>query len=155
MILASTLLYFHDIVTLPDASLKDWIPRFGVVELLTNEDGSVLGFNTYRTFLFTFSMQLMAQIAWVGWLRDADFKLYKPFLLVPLGLSLHQLIITCLDKSDTYLNKPDFKLLMILGLGVIIGVFYYFKNDSLLNHKKSVPGIARGIGPTKRQPKQI
>ncbi len=128
---ASTFLYLHDILTLPGVGLRQWVPEVGMVEFLTTPEGTVLGFNTYRTFLLTFFIQLMAQIAWLGWLRDADFKLYKPFLVVPLGFSMHQLVITLLDKGDIYLNKPDFKLLFILGLGVVVGVFYYFKNEAL------------------------
>lgn len=135
---ASTLIYFHDIVTLRGTGVKDWVPNFGIEEFVTLGEKNVWGFNSYRVLILTLCIQLFGQIPWAGWFMDADYKLYKPFLLVPLGLSFHQLIMTISIKSDTYLNKPDFKLVMILAFGVFVGVLYYFKNKGLPKHIKSI-----------------
>lgn len=149
LIFASTLIYFHDIITLPRVGTKDWVPNLGIVDFLTTSEGSILGFNTYRTFLLTLCLQFFAQLVWLGWLRDADFKSYKPFLIVPLGLSMHQLTMTLLDTSDTYLNKPDFKLVLILGIGVFVGIFYFFHNPNLTgqsnNIKEHIPSNSQSI----------
>jgi len=121
--------YLHDIITVSGKGVTDWVPQLGMVEFLTDtSSGKVWGFNSYRIFLLTISLHVFAQIAWAGWLHDAIYKLYRPFLLVPVGLSLYQIIVMLLDKTDAYLNRPNIKLLMILFLGSIICYFYFFKN---------------------------
>lgn len=120
--------YFHDIITISGKGVKDWTPHLGLIDFLTDNSGKVWGFNSYRVFLLTLSLHVFAQVAWAGWLHDAIYKLYRPFLLVPVGLSLYQIIVMLLDKTNASLNRPDIKLLIILCFGAIICYFYFFKN---------------------------
>ncbi len=127
----STLIYFHDIITLPRIGLKEWVPNLGIESSLTYDTETVWGFSSYRLLILTFFLQVFTQIAWAGWLLDAKYRLYRPFLLVPLGLSLHQIVILMLDKSDTVVNLPDMKLLILLLLGVLAGILFFFNNKGL------------------------
>jgi hypothetical protein len=124
----SVLPYLHDIITMRGEGVKQWIPNIGLEELLTNSNGLVWGFNSYRVFLLSLSLQIFAQIGWAGWLHDSAYKLYRPFLVVPVGLSLYQIVILLFDQTKTYMNRPDIKLLLILGMGAIICYLYFFKN---------------------------
>ena len=127
----STLIYFHDIVTLPRIGLKEWVPNLGIEETLTVGAKNVWGFTSYRAFLLTLCLQIFAHVGWAGWLLDASYKLYRPFILVPLGLGFHQLTITFFDKADSIMNLPDIKLLILLLLGVLVGILFFFNNKGL------------------------
>lgn len=127
----SALIYFHDIITLPRIGLKEWVPNIGIEEALTVGSKNIWGFTSYRAFLLTLCLQIFAHVGWAGWLLDASYKLYRPFLLVPLGLGFHQLTITFFDKADSIMNLPDIKLLILLLLGVLVGILFFFNNKGL------------------------
>lgn len=129
--LASTSPYIHDIITLRGIGVKDWVPQLGIENYLTQSDGYVWGFNSYRVFLLTLSLQIFAQIGWAGWLHDSVYKLYRPFLVVPVALSLYQIVVILLAKTETTLNKPSIKLVFILAIGSVICYFYFFKNKRI------------------------
>jgi len=126
--------YFHDIISISGEGVKDWIPKLGLENLLTDNSGLVWGFNSYRIFLLNLSLQVFAQIGWAGWLHDSKYKLYRPFLIVPVGLSLYQIILILFDQTAAFLNLPDTKLVLILGLGAFICYFYFFNNKGLIYH---------------------
>jgi hypothetical protein len=126
--IASTSPYLHDIITARGIGVKDWIPQLGIENILTDTEGMVWGFGSYRVFLLSLSLQIFAQVAWAGWLHDSAYKLYRPFLVAPVGLSLYQIVVILLDQTDTSINRPDIKLLFIFTIGAIICYFYFFKN---------------------------
>ena len=132
----STLPYLHDIISPRGLGIQSWVPFDGLVGLVELGQRNFLGFTSYRALALTLFVQLLAQSMWAGWWVDAKYSLYKPFLLVPLGLSFFELTVILMVKSDTYLNKPDSKLFLILVLGVCIGLMYYFKNKGLPKHKQ-------------------
>lgn len=152
-LILSTGPYFHDIITIRGEGVRDWMPNFGIEQFLTDSEGYVWGFNSYRVFLLTLSLQVFAQIGWAGWLHDSALKLYRPFLIVPVGLSLYQIIIILFDQTGAYLNRPDIKLLMILGVGSVICYFYYFKNkrldDSLSRAEQTMKHVNKSFKTTK------
>ena len=126
--IASTGPYFHDIITLRGIGIKEWVPQLGIESFLTDSDGYVWGFNSYRIFVYVLVLQLFAQVGWAGWLHDSQYALYRPFLLVPTGLSLYQIVIILMDRTESYFNRPDIKLLLILSTAAVICYFYFFKN---------------------------
>lgn len=140
-ILISTFPYYHDIITMRGTGLKDWVPVLGIEEFLTRGERDVWGFSTYRVFILTLFVQLFAQAVWAGWFMDAKYSLYKPFLLVPVGLSLYQITMIVMVSTDTYLNKPDFKFVLVLALGILVGLIYYFKNDALPREQESITNV--------------
>lgn len=125
---ASTFPYFHDIITLRGTGIKDWVPQFGIENALTDSAGYVWGFNSYRVFILTLSLQIFAQIGWAGWLHDSAYKLYRPFLVVPVGLSLYQIVVILMDQTGAYLNSPDIKLMIIFIISSVVCFFYFFRN---------------------------
>ena len=138
----STFPYFHDIVTERFVGVKDWVPILGIEDFLTLGERDVWCFASYRVLLLTLFVQMCAQILWAGWWMDAKYSLYKPFLLVPVGLSMYQITMIVMVKTDAYLNKPDFKLLLVLVFGIILGILYYFKNKALpLNEQESITSV--------------
>ena len=135
--LISTGPYFHDIVTKAGIGVKEWIPILGIEEFLTYSNGKVWGFGSYRIFILTVSLQVFAQIGWAGWLHDAKYKLYRPFLLVPVGLSLYQIVVVLFDQTVSYVNRPDVKLLVILAISSVVCYFYFFKNKSFNSNSEN------------------
>lgn len=135
--------YFHDIITIRGIGVKDWIPQLGVESFLTDSEGYVWGFNSYRVFLLTLSLQIFAQVGWAGWLHDSAYKLYRPFLVIPVGLSLYQIMVILLEQTNAYLNRPNIKLLLILSIGAVICYFYFFKNKRLDAQLKDSPHITQ------------
>ncbi|MEN1784374.1 MAG: hypothetical protein AAGF77_04465, partial [Bacteroidota bacterium] len=133
--------YFHDIITERYLGVKEWVPNLGLQEVLSLSDGTIRGFSSYRVLLLTLLINLFAQIMWLGWWTDAKYSIYKPFLLVPLGSSFYELSVIVFVKTDTYLNKPDLKFLMILILGILIGLSYYFKNGELPKRQPSITDV--------------
>ena len=128
LIFAATLPYIHDILTLPRVGTKPWVPNFGIEYFLTISEGNVWGFRTYRTFLLMLSLQIFAHIPLVGWIMDARYKKYRPFIFVPLALSALQIVVILLDKTDSLLSVPNFKLFITLTLGILIGYIFFFRN---------------------------
>ncbi|MEL7270189.1 MAG: hypothetical protein AAGL34_11490 [Bacteroidota bacterium] len=137
----STFPYIHDIIHPRGTGIQDWVPFGGFKEFVELGERNYWGFSSYRALVLTLFMQLLAQIIWAGWWIEAKYSLYKPFLLVPLGLSLYELSMIVMVQQDTFLNKPDLKLVLILGLGAIIGVIYYFKNEAMGKKAQSIKDV--------------
>lgn len=133
IILLSSLPYIHDVITVRGEGLQGWVPDFGLQQLLTNSDGYILGFSSYRVFVYTLLIHLFAHIGWVGWFFDAIHKLYRPFLLVPISLSLYQIIIILSNSRTTVFNEPDMKFLLTLGLSIAAAINFYFNNKKIIN----------------------
>lgn len=141
LLLVSILPYMHDIISPRGMGVQDWVPFQGLEHLVKLEDGNYWGFASYRALVLSLFVLLYAQISWAGWFIDARYNLYKPFLLVPLGLSLYELIVLLTVRTDTYLNKPDIKLVAVLLLGVAIGMLYYFKNKHLPKRTETLDSV--------------
>ena len=136
--IASTSPYFHDIITARGGlGVKDWVPQLGIEKILTDTEGYVWGFNSYRAFLLSVSLQVFAQVGWAGWLLDSAFKLYRPFLVLPVGLSLYQIVIILFDQTDAPMNRSDIKLFVIIGISCIVCYFYFFKNKRFISNSEN------------------
>lgn len=127
IVFISSLPYFHDVITIKGEGLKGWVPDFGLQELLTDSNGKVMGFSSYRVFIYTLLIHLFAHIGWVGWMLDAKGKSYRFFLLVPVFLSAYTVALLLLNARATGFNKFDTKLYITLGLSIIL-ILNFFIN---------------------------
>ncbi len=118
----STLPYFHDIITDPNG-LKEWVPNFGLENLLTDSNGYILGFSSYRVFLYTFLIFLFATIGWAGWYQSAKDRVYCHGLLLVLLSGLYQLALILLNLRRTFWNEPTQKLIMLFVFALVLGYF--------------------------------
>jgi len=137
----STFPYFHDIISPRGLGIQDWVPFDGFESLVKLGEKNYWGFRSYRALVLTIFVQLFAQLMWAGWWLDAKYSVYKPFLLVPLGLSFFELTMILMVQKDAYLNKPDTKLFLVLAFGVFLGILYYFKNKKLATRQPSITDI--------------
>ena len=127
IVFISSLPYFHDVITIKGEGLKDWVPDFGLQELLTDSSGKVMGFSSYRVFIYTLLLHLFAHIGWVGWMLDAKGKSYRFFLLVPVILSGYTVALLLLNARATAFNEFDTKIYITLGLTIIL-ILNFFIN---------------------------
>jgi hypothetical protein len=128
---ATTLPFFHDIITLREtAALKDWVPDIGIGNALTDMTGNVGGFGSYRAFVYFFMLHLYAHLGWLGSFIYYDYHIKKirPFLLVPVIISLFSLILFILNIQDTPFGAPDIKFYITIGLSGLLAWNFFF-ND--------------------------
>ncbi len=136
----SSLPYIHDVITVRGEGLKGWVPDWGLQQLLMDNEGYIMGFSTYRVFVYTLLIHLFAHIGWVGWFFEARGRLYRPFLLVPVVLSLYQISIILLNSRATRFNEPDIKFYITIGLSLLLAVNFYFNNKELFNYSLTRKG---------------
>ena len=140
IILLSSLPYIHDVITIRGEGLNTWVPDFGIINLLTDADGNILGFSTYRVFIYTLFIHIFAHIGWVGWFFDAKEKLYRPFLLIPVALSLYQIGIILSNSRNTNFNEPNVKIGITIFLAILLAVNFFLNNKVLkANFNQTVP----------------
>jgi 4-hydroxybenzoate polyprenyltransferase len=125
----STLPFLHDIITEMSEGVRSFVPVIGIEKALTDSDGYVLGFSTYRVFLYTLFVHLGMHIAFVGWWFAAQGRRYRPILLLPVAMSLYQVLIIVSNSRDTKFNEPDTKLYILLGLCLLLGINFYYNNS--------------------------
>ncbi len=127
IVFISSLPYLHDVITIRGEGLKGWVPDFGLQELLTDVHGGVMGFSSYRVFIYMLFIHLFSHIGWVGWFLDARGKSYRFFLLVPVILSGYTVALLLLNARATAFNEFDTKLYITLGLSIIL-ILHFFMN---------------------------
>ena len=124
IILISTLPYIHDLITISGEGIKIWIPNLGIQKALEDSDGYILGFSSYRVFLYTFFLHLFAHIGFLGWMLDAKGKYYRIALLVPVTLSVYALIIMLSNARQTFFNQVNTKFYITIALSLfVLGYF--------------------------------
>ena len=129
----STLPYFHDFIT-DSEGLKSWVPVIGIENFLTDSNEKILGFSTYRVFLYTFLVFVFASIGWAGWYRSARDKYYGYGLLLALSSGIYQIALIVLDLRRSIFNELETKLILLSLLFLILGYLSYKKHG--LNIKK-------------------
>ncbi len=128
LFLISVLPFYHDILTDRSGAVRSWMPNFGLGFLLTDVDGSVYGFLSYRALTYFLCIHLFAHICWIGWFMDARGEKYRPFLLIPMAQSLYQLIIIIMSWWQSRLNDVDIRLYITIVLGIILAINFYYNN---------------------------
>ncbi|WP_211333204.1 hypothetical protein [Maribacter vaceletii] len=143
IIALSSLPYIHDVITIRGGAFPAWVPDWGIEEFLTNSEGYIAGFSSYRVFIYTFLIHLFAHLGYVGWFFDAKDKLYRPFLLVPVSLSLYQIILILFDFRSSDLNEPHIKIVLTIAISSLLAINFFFNNKKILSehflkHKNSL-----------------
>tara|TARA_R110000744_G_scaffold128298_2_gene235307 strand:- start:2555 stop:3514 length:960 start_codon:yes stop_codon:yes gene_type:complete len=129
---ACTLPFFHDIITFRDATLKSWVPVLGVEKFLTDSEGYVRGFGQYRSLVYFLMLHVYAHLGWLGAFiyYDLGIKKIRPFLLVPVIISLYSVIIFLFNWQETGLNKPNIKFYITIVLAILLAINFFF-NDKV------------------------
>ncbi|WP_298475348.1 hypothetical protein [uncultured Maribacter sp.] len=132
LFLVSLLPYLHDILTIRQGGeLRKFVPVLGIEKLLTH-NGKILGWSSYRIFIYIFCTHLFAQIGWACWFFDARNRLFRPFLLVPIVFNLYEITIISININAPSFNKPDWKLYTTIIIATLIAVNLYFNSDKAL-----------------------
>lgn len=142
IIALSSFPYIHDIITVRTGDLATWVPDLGIQDFLIDSKGDILGYSSYRVFLYMLLIHIFAHIGYVGWFFDAKDKLYRPFLLVPVILSLYQIILILFDARANDLNDPNTKFVLTIALSIILVINFFLNNKKMLTehflkHKNS------------------
>lgn len=131
----SSLPYIHDIITIRGEGLKGWVPDWGLQAFLTDSNGYVLGFSSYRVFVYTLLIHLFSHIGYTGWFFEARGKLYRPFILVPVILSMYQIGIILFNWRSSAFNQPNTKIILTVALSLFLAYNFYFNNKKMIfNH---------------------
>jgi len=99
---------------------------------VTNNQGDVLGFSSYRVFIYTFFIHLFAHIGYAAWFFEARGKLYRPFILVPVILSMYQIGIILFDWRFTDFNQPTIKFIITISLSLLLAYNFYYNNKEII-----------------------
>jgi len=137
IIMVSTLPYFHDVITERGVGTRTSIPNLGIETFLTNSEEKVLGFSSYRVFLYTLFIHLFAHIGFVGWMMDAKGKSYRIALLVPVVLSGYTVIMLLLDAKESPLSNTSTKFFITIATTLVVFVLYFLDRRNKLNIKKT------------------
>ncbi len=128
LFLFATLPFYHDIITEIGVGLRDWVPNFGIEAMLTDDEGYVRGLRSYRILIYLFCIYLFSHLGWIGWFMDSRGRRYRPFLLVPVALSLYQVIVIAMSWQETEFNSPSIKLYITLVLSILLAINFFYNN---------------------------
>lgn len=138
IIILSSFPYIHDVITISGKGLKGWVPDFGLQAFLTDSNGDILGFSSYRIFLYTILLHIFAHVGWIGWFFDAKGKLYRPFLLIPVTLSLYQIGIILFNSRFSTFNEPNIKIVITVVISLLLAINFFANNKKqLTDHFKN------------------
>ena len=131
----TTLPFLHDIITNKGSGTKDWIPDLGIETFLTDSEGKVNNYSSYRVFIYFFFLHLFAAIGWMGWHKDATGKPYKFLLILPAVLTFYTTLLILFNARDTKFNEPETKLFISFIIIAIIASFFFYKYYKTYNEK--------------------
>ena len=91
-------------------------------------EGSVFGYSSWKAFLWSTSLYLFSHLGWLFSFHLAKGKPYRFAILIPVFLSLYQIIIIFTDqRSSAILNGIDIKLFIVLILAILL-IINFFRN---------------------------
>jgi len=131
IVLLSSLPYLHDVITSFQGGLNDWVPIFGFQEMLTDSSGDILGFSSYRMFLYTFLLFLFTVIGWAAWLYVSQKKNYYLALWIPTIMGIYHILIILFNLRRTWANDVETKLTLITLLSVGMLSIYIYNNKKI------------------------
>ena len=123
IIALSSLPYLHEVIT-HAGGLRSWVPVLGIQEFLIDGQGKILGFSSYRMFLYTFLIFVFSELGWAAWLFVSKRKTYYLALLVPVLMGLYQICIILFILRKSVANSAETKLLLLFGLSVFCFFLY-------------------------------
>jgi len=124
----STLPYYHDLIT-DFNGLKSWVPVLGIEKLLTSESG-VLGFSTYRVFIYTLLIFIFSTLGYYGWYQSTKNKIYHNFILLATVSGAYHVLIILFNLRRTFFNDPFLKVI-ILNVFLVFLLFHTFKKQRI------------------------
>ncbi len=133
IIFSSTISYFHDILTNKDGELRDWVPNLGLVDAIKDSEGYPLGFTNYRVLLYILGLNIAMHIGYLGWYFAAKGKPYRFFILVPVFISLYQIIINLLNQRSSVLNDVSTKFIITIVIIIAIVLNFYLRKNNEKN----------------------
>jgi niacin transporter len=137
IILCALLPFVHDIITTETGALQFWVPNLGIVEALTGSDGLFLGYSAYRIFLALVGMQLSSFIAWFLVLEFSKGKSYRFVFLFPTVINGYQLLLMVFNLRKTVLNGWNYKIFILLLVGVLLILNFYLTDKNAKNLPKN------------------
>lgn len=139
IVIISTLPYFHDVITERGVGTRSWIPNVGSESFFTGSDGKIMGFSSYRVFIYTVLIHLSAHIAFIGWMMDAKGKSYRIALLVPVILSGYTVAMFLFNAKETTFNSTSVKFYITIVVTIAVFIFYFLDRRNELNIASSNP----------------
>ncbi len=127
----STLPYMHDIITNKEG-LKSWVPVLGIESFLSDSNNRIIGFSSYRIFLYTFLIFIFSSIGWMGWYQNAKGKFYERAVQLVLASGLCQIGLILFNLRRTIWNELSPKLLLFSTLFLVFGFFSLKNNGATL-----------------------
>ncbi|MFS4493397.1 hypothetical protein [Maribacter sp. 2308TA10-17] len=124
----SSLPYLHEAITTFNSGLQKWVPILGIENFLTDNQGKVLGFSTYRMFLYTLFIFLFTEFSWLAWLFVSKRTSYYYALFIPVVMGAYQILIILFNLRKSVANTPEVKLILLLGISLISVLAYLKKN---------------------------
>ncbi|UOB19262.1 hypothetical protein [Abyssalbus ytuae] len=91
--------------------------------------GEFLGFSSRRVFLYMVAINVFSHIGWILAFFLAKDKPYRFSLLVPVSLSLYNIIILVTGLKDTGLNEATTKFFIVMILSTLL-IIKYFRNKN-------------------------
>lgn len=127
IVLLSSLPYLHDVITSFKGGLNDWVPIVGLQAWLTDNNGDILGFSSYRMFLYTLLLFVFTGIGWAAWLLVSKKKSYYLALWIPTFMGIYHVLIILFNLRRTAANDVGTKLVLILLLTILLFFIYFFR----------------------------
>ncbi|WP_155854973.1 hypothetical protein [Cellulophaga baltica] len=137
IIFCSLLPFVHDIITLPTGELQNWVPILGIVDFFSDSDNSFLGYSSYRVFLAIVGMQLSSFIAWFLVLEFSKGKSYRFVFIFPTAINGYQLLLMVFNLRKTVLNGWNYKIFILLLVGVLLILNFYLTNKNAKTQTKN------------------
>lgn len=105
IILLAVLPFIHDIIELPPGEFK--------------------GFSSRRVFLYMFSINLFSHLGWLLAFILAKDKPFRFSILIPVSLSLYQVIILITGLKDSSLNEATTKFIITVVLSFLVVIKFF------------------------------
>jgi len=131
IVLCSLLPFVHDIITDNEGAIRSWMPDFGIVDFLTNEEGHIWGYSSYSVFLFIGGIYVSIFLGWLVSFYLAKNKPYRFAFLLPTVLTGYQLFLIAFNLKTTELNSIDAKIILFLLLVIVLAFKFFSKSKYL------------------------
>ncbi len=124
----SSLPFLHELIVNENGLFAWWVPDLNLRELLKDDKGHILGYSSYRVFLYYISSYTAILIALIGWYSVARAKnrfYANAILLCALSVVYHIFLILSNNRKTDY-NALDPKLVgTAIIAAILFGIYYY------------------------------
>ncbi len=92
--------------------LRSWVPDLGIREMLKGPEGKILGYSSYRVFLYTVLIFVFSVIGFGGWYRTAP-RGYRTGILLVVISGLYHITMILADLRRHAINGSEIKLTIL------------------------------------------